>query len=95
LPKAAIQASTTTERQGNRWLLTTTLANTSSTPALMVRLKAVRETTGDRILPAVYSDGYIALMPGEKRRITTDLYEADTRGEKPRIVVEGFNVAGE
>jgi hypothetical protein len=95
LPKATIQASTSSERQGNRWLLTTTLANTSSTPALMVRLKAVRETSGDRILPAVYSDGYIALMPGEKRQITTELYEADTRGEKPRIVVEGFNVAGE
>jgi hypothetical protein len=59
----------------------------------MVRLKAVREQTGDRILPAIYSDGYIALMPGEKRRITTDLYEADTRGEKARIVVEGFNMA--
>ena len=95
LAKASIHASTSAERQSNRWLLTTTLANTSSTPALMVRLKAVRETSGDRILPAVYSDGYIALMPGEKRQITTDLYEADTRGEKPRIVVEGFNVAGE
>jgi hypothetical protein len=59
----------------------------------MVRLKAVREKAGDRILAAVYGDGYVALMPGEKRRITTDLYEADTRGEKPRIVVEGFNVA--
>ena len=95
LAKASIQASTTADRQGNRWLLTTTLANTSSAPALMVRLKAVRETSGDRVLPAVYSDGYIALMPGEKRQITTELYEADTRGEKPRIVVEGFNVKGE
>jgi hypothetical protein len=95
LPKASIQASTSAERNGSAWRLTTTLANTSSTPALMVRLKAVRETTGDRILPAIYSDGYIALMPGEKRQITTDLYEADTRGEKPRIVVEGFNVAAQ
>jgi hypothetical protein len=92
LPKVAIQASTTAERKGNRWLLTTTLANASSTPALMVRLKAVRETTGDRILPAIYSDGYIALMPGEKRQIATDLSEADTRSEKPRILVEGLNL---
>ena len=76
----------------DRWFLTTTLDNTSSTPALMVRLKAVREKSGDRILPAIYSDGYVALMPGEKRGITTELREADTRGETPRIVVEGFNV---
>ena len=61
--------------------------------ALMVRLTAVREKTGARILPAIYSDGYIALMPGESRQISTELRDADTRGEKPRIVVEGFNVA--
>jgi len=27
-------------------------------------------------------------MPGEKRRIATDTYQADTRGEKAKIVVE-------
>jgi len=32
------------------------------------------------------------LMPGESRRITTELRDADTRGERPRIVVEGFNI---
>jgi hypothetical protein len=52
----------------------------------MVRLKAVRERTGDRILPAIYSDGYVALMPGESRVLTTELRDADTRGEKPRLV---------
>jgi hypothetical protein len=92
LPRVAIGATTTSEQRGDRWFLTTTLSNASQTPALMVRLKAVREKSGDRILPAIYSDGYVALMPGEKRAITTELRDADTRGEKPRIVVEGFNV---
>jgi hypothetical protein len=93
LPKVAINAATTTERRGDRWFLSTTLANPANSPALMVRLTAVREKTGDRILPAIYSDGYIALMPGESRQISTELRDADTRGEKPRIQVEGFNVA--
>jgi hypothetical protein len=65
-----------------------------SPPALMVRVKAVREKSGDRILPALYSDNSIALMPGEKRTIQTELEDADTRGERPRIVIEGFNLAG-
>ena len=73
-------------------MLTTDLTNPSNEPALMVRVKAVREKSGDRILPAIYSDNYVALMPGEKRAITTELEDADTRGEKPRIAVEGFNV---
>jgi hypothetical protein len=93
LPKVAIDAATTAEQRGDRWFLTTTLSNASQTPALMVRLKAVREKSGDRILPAIYSDGYVPLMPGEKRVITTELRDADTRSEKPRIVVEGFNVS--
>jgi hypothetical protein len=50
-------------------------------------VKAVREKTGDRILPAVYSDNYIALMPGEAQTIAIEVNEADTRGEKPTIVL--------
>jgi hypothetical protein len=92
LPKARVRATTNTERQGERWLLTTELQNTSAYPALMTRLNVVREKSGDRILPAFYSDNYIPLMPGERRTITTELNHADTRGEKPRMVIGGFNV---
>jgi hypothetical protein len=92
LPKVDLEASTRAVRQDNRWQLTTELHNPSPQPALMVRLKAVREKSGDRILPAIYSDNYIALMPGERRTIRTELEHADTRGEAPRMVVEGFNV---
>ncbi|HEV2445140.1 MAG TPA: hypothetical protein VGS58_04435, partial [Candidatus Sulfopaludibacter sp.] len=91
LPKVDVTAATKVERQGARWVLTTQLKNASSQPALMVRVKAVREKSGDRILPAIYSDNYVALMPGEQKTIRTELENADTRGEKPRIVVEGFN----
>jgi hypothetical protein len=92
LPKVKLEASTDVTRQDHRWHLATELHNPSGLPALMVRLKAVREKSGDRILPAIYSDNYIALMPGERRTIRTELEHADTRGETPRIVVEGFNV---
>jgi len=92
LPKVNLETSTHAERKGIRWLLTTELHNPSNQPALMVRLKAVREKTGDRILPVIYSDNYIALMPGERQTIQTELEHADTRGETPRMVVEGFNV---
>jgi hypothetical protein len=92
LPKVKLEVSTRVERKGSRWLLTTELANPSSSPALMVRLKPVREQTGDRILPAIFSDNYIALMPSERRTITIELESADARGEKPAVVVEGFNV---
>jgi len=92
MANAKLEAATRVERSGSRWRLITELHNVSDIPALMVKIKAVRETTGDRILPVLYSDNYIALMPGERQIITTEVNDADTRGEKPRIVVEGFNI---
>ncbi len=93
LPKVRVEATTQTAKQGSRWTLTTELINSSNQPALMVHLKAVREKSGDRILPVIYSDNYVALMPGEKKTIHAELEESDARGEKPSIVVDGFNIA--
>ena len=88
LPKVKLEAVTHATRQAGRWTLTTTVRNPAKTPVLMVKLKAVREKSGDRILPAIYSDNYIALMPGEQRNIRTEVEDADTRGEPPAIVIE-------
>ena len=58
----------------------------------MVRLKVVREKSADRILPVIYGDNYFTLMPGERRTVHTEVNHADTRGERPGMVVGGFNV---
>ncbi len=94
LDKARVTANTSSELRGDRWFLSTELRNTSAFPALFVRIQAERETTGDRILPAIYDANYIALMPGESRTIRTECFQRDSRGEKPRVVVRGLNVAG-
>jgi hypothetical protein len=92
LAHAKVEAKTHVTQHGAKWQITTELHNASATPALMVRVKAVREKSGDPILPALYDDNYIALMPGESRTISIELENADTRGERPRITVEGFNL---
>jgi hypothetical protein len=94
LPGAKVTAKTHVRRDGAEWLIKTELHNVSKTPALMVRVKAVRTKSGDLIVPALYNDNYIALMPGEKRTISVSLEDADTRGEKPRARVSGYNLAG-
>jgi hypothetical protein len=93
LPKVHLKTSTQTVRSDDLWRLTTQLHNPSTHPALMVKLTVVREKSGDRILPVIYSDNYFTLLPGERRTIHTELRHADTRGETPRMLVRGFNVA--
>ncbi|MGA9670716.1 MAG: discoidin domain-containing protein [Terracidiphilus sp.] len=94
IPAAKVDLKTSVVRNGSQWRITTELNNVSAAPALMVRVKAVRETSGDLILPALYDDNYLALMPGERRTIHIALENADTRGQKPRVIVEGYNLAG-
>ena len=92
LAAARVTAKTRVTRDGKEWKITTELHNLSTTPALMVRVKARRSKSGDLIVPALYSDNYIALMPGEKQAISISLEDADTRGERPRVRVEGYNL---
>ncbi len=95
LPDVPVQATTRGERNGERWVLHTELENPSLSPVLAVRLVAVRDESGDPILPVLFSDNFVTLMPGEKRTIRTELAVADARGEEPRITIEGFNVAAD
>ncbi len=94
LPSVTVALKSHIKREGSQWVIDADLRNTSKSPALLVRIKAVRERTGDLIVPALYDDNYIALMPGERRTIHMRLENADTRGERPRVIVKGFNLSG-
>ena len=93
LPVIKLQNSTKTEKSGKEWILTTTLNNTSKTPAMMIRLKVVGKNSNNRILPVFYSDNYISLMPGETRVITMNLKDEDTLGEIPVVEISGYNIS--
>ena len=92
LGPAKVEMKTRMSQSGSTWKGTAELHNASGTPALMVRVKVVREKSGDLIAPAIYDDNYIALMPGEKRTIQVTFDDADARGERPRVMLEGFNL---
>jgi hypothetical protein len=94
LPLAKVTLKSHIRREGDHWTISADLRNTSRTPALLVRVKAVRKKTGDLIVPALYDDNYIALMPGERRTLHIQILDADTRGERPRLVLYGFNLTG-
>ncbi len=92
LGEAHVAVKTNVTRVGSHWKIAAELQNTSSIPALMMRVKAIREKSGDVIAPALYDDNYIALMPGERRTLHVQLEDADTRGERPRLVLRGYNL---
>jgi hypothetical protein len=91
LPEVKLQTNTKVVRKGKRLHITTTLTNKTKQPALMVKLNVVGNKSKERMLPVIFSDNFISLMPREKRIITMELQDADTRGEQPEVVVEDLH----
>jgi hypothetical protein len=92
LPKVRLVSGTKISRQKDKWLLTTVLTNHSKSPAFNIRLKVIGVKSGKRILPVIYDDNYFTLLPGERKTVTMELQNADTRGEQPAVAIEGFNL---
>ena len=92
LPKVKLEQHTSVVKKGNAWHGTTTIVNGTKTLAPMVKLSVVGGKDRQRILPVIFSDNYVTLMPGEKRRIDIDVKDEDTRGEKPEVILEGMNL---
>lgn len=67
------------------------LENTSSVPALMIRLNLV-DSDGDQVLPVLYDDNYFHLMPGEKCTVRVQWNTRDARSHQPHLEISGFNV---
>lgn len=91
LPPVGVAATAKVSNDGIEQLLTVKLANTSSLPALMVKLTLKDARTGERILPAYYSDNYLSLLPGEQRTITTRFR---ANGATPSLELRGWNLPG-
>jgi hypothetical protein len=75
-------------KAGAETVVTVSLANTGSAPALNGKLTLV-DARGARILPAYYADNYVSLLPGERRAVEIR-YPGAIKGAK--VELRGWNV---
>src|SRR5882724_1678483 len=92
LPTITLDAKVMRHDTDGKCLLDVTLHNPSSQIALMSHLQLHRQHSGERVLPVYYSDNYISLVPNETKTITIESAQSDLKGEKPLIVIDGWNV---
>jgi hypothetical protein len=90
LARATVAASATAGEAGGERQVTVKLKNTGSAAALTIKLTLTDAATGERILPAYYSENYISLLPGEERAVTVAFPAGDA---KPMIGLRGWNLA--
>jgi exo-1,4-beta-D-glucosaminidase len=92
LPKVKLKVSERTEHQREESVTRVTIENPSQSLAFFVRLKVKKGAKGEEILPVVWQDNYISLLPGEKRELTATYRSGELGAEKPVVEVSGWNV---
>jgi exo-1,4-beta-D-glucosaminidase len=92
LPKVKLRISDHTERKGEESVTHVTIENPSKSLAFFIRLKVDKGVKGDEVLPVLWEDNYISLLPGEKREITATYRAAELGTTKPAVEVSGWNV---
>jgi exo-1,4-beta-D-glucosaminidase len=100
LPKVKLKVSSQSARNGNGRdngrdkdeVTRVIVENPSKTLAFFVRLKLDKGKGGEEILPVVWQDNYVSLLPGEKREITATYRASSLAGAEPAVEVSGWNV---
>jgi exo-1,4-beta-D-glucosaminidase len=92
LPKVKLKVADHTEHKGEEAITHVTLENPSKTLAFFVRLKVNQGKAGDEILPVIWQDNYLSLLPGEKREVTAIYRTQELGAAQPTVEVRGWNV---
>jgi exo-1,4-beta-D-glucosaminidase len=92
LPKVKLNVSSDSERRGDDELTQVRVQNPSKDLAFFVRLKVNKGKGGDEILPVLWQDNYISLLPGETRDITATYRASELGNAKPTVEVGGWNI---
>jgi exo-1,4-beta-D-glucosaminidase len=92
LPKVKLRVTDRSERKGEEEVTHVMLENPSESLAFFVRLKVDKGAKGEEILPVVWEDNYISLLPGEKREITATYRASELGAARPWVETIGWNV---
>lgn len=73
------------------------IENPSTSIAFLVRVRLTRGSgggngNGEEVLPILWDDNYISLLPGEQRELTAIYHVSDLQGASPAIAIDGWNV---
>jgi exo-1,4-beta-D-glucosaminidase len=92
MPRSSISATASTSGDPQQATTTVTLRNTGTgtAPAFFVAA-TLRRADGKRVLPALWSDNYVTLWPGESTTLTVRYRTADAGGGSPSIDIAGVN----
>jgi exo-1,4-beta-D-glucosaminidase len=90
LPVKLVLAANAVRRGGDD-IAHVTVSNPSSSLAFFIHLQIKKGTSDKDVLPVVWQDNYLTLMPGESREVTATYKVKDLGTAAPFLAIEGWN----
>ncbi len=87
-----VRATTRFTRVGDAGEAHVTVSNPGKGIAFFLRLQVLKGARGDELLPVLWEDNYISLLPGETRTLTARYSYRSLAGARPVVAVSGWNV---
>jgi len=95
LPSTRLQSSARVVPAKDGETVHVQLKNTSKSLAFQVRLAVEAGKPGDEVLPVLWDDNYVSLLPGEEREIVARFQGKQTIGAEPTVKISGWNIEPE
>jgi exo-1,4-beta-D-glucosaminidase len=93
LPPAEVRVAVGPEATGAEGRTRVVIENPSKALAFFLHASLRRGPDGEEVLPALWEDNDLTLMPGERREIVVAYDGKRLAGSRPAVRVEGWNVA--
>lgn len=91
-PAAAVSVTADADHGRDGLELTVDVENTGEAVALMVHLQVYDTRTGERVLPATFSDNYLNLAGGESSSVRVRLTDEQTRHRTVGVRIDGWKI---
>jgi exo-1,4-beta-D-glucosaminidase len=91
LPKVKVAATGNSKASSDGYVVHVRLKNPSDALAFQVKLALAGGKRGEEVLPVLWEDNYVSMMPGEEREIEARLPGKSTI-EMPKLKVSGWNI---
>jgi exo-1,4-beta-D-glucosaminidase len=92
LPKVKIDIENSIKNIGEDYELLVKLTNPGDKIAFMVELGVVGDKSGKSIVPILWDENYVSLVPGESKMIKAKFSASALNGEKPVFSYKGWNL---
>ncbi len=92
MPKVEVKSSMLLTKESGKTTFEVTLKNMSDKIAFFVYAAINDSNTGETILPVIWSDNYVSLLPGETKTLTSSIKNKYLKGKNTKLIIDGYNL---